>query len=100
MKYPWGRRVSTATCTPGLPSVVSGLFSSSSLPALPPESSWIAPSGWLGLPAAGARCRHRLCLLRGRFHGRGAQHHGLFEVGLLRRGGRGGLADELELVFA
>jgi len=24
------------------------------LPALPPESSWIAPSGWLGFPAAGA----------------------------------------------
>src|SRR5216110_1384940 len=39
MKKPWGRRVMTATWTPGLPSVVSGLVRSSSLPALAPERS-------------------------------------------------------------
>src|SRR5262245_31073619 len=32
----------TATCTPGLPSVVSALVSSISLPALAPERIWIA----------------------------------------------------------
>ena len=38
----------TATWTPGLPSVVSVLVNSISLPALPPESSWIAPSSGAG----------------------------------------------------
>src|SRR5690554_1941300 len=33
----------TATCTPGLPSVVRGLVRGSSLPTLGPERIWITP---------------------------------------------------------
>src|SRR5581483_1784334 len=43
MKNPWGRFAITATCTPGLPTVVSGLVSGSSLPALGPDRIWIVP---------------------------------------------------------
>src|SRR5687767_11241425 len=53
MKYPCGRRVITATCTPGLPSVVRFLVSSISLPALGPVRSCRAASGCGSAGAAG-----------------------------------------------
>ena len=46
---------------PGLPSVVRGFSSSSSLPAFAPESSWIVPTGCLGA-AAGAGCAGMDCV--------------------------------------
>src|SRR5689334_13158742 len=44
MKYPLGRLVITATCSPGLPIVVRFLVRSSVRPAAAPESTWIAAS--------------------------------------------------------
>src|SRR5687768_7671644 len=44
MKYPLGRLVITATCSPGLPMVVRFLVRSSVRPAAAPESTWIAAS--------------------------------------------------------
>jgi hypothetical protein len=44
MKYPWGRRVMTATCVPGLPRVVSDFDSSSVRPAWVPLRIWIIPT--------------------------------------------------------
>src|SRR5262245_44476408 len=52
MKYPCGRLVMTATCTPGLPSVVSAFVCSISLPAFAPERIWIAAT----LPPAAIGC--------------------------------------------
>src|SRR5256885_13082186 len=55
MKWPCGRLAMTATCTPGLPSVVSGLSSGSSLPALGPERIWMVPCPpGIAVAAAGA----------------------------------------------
>src|SRR5690349_21987324 len=44
MKYPLGRLVITATCSPGLPIVVRFLVRSSVRPAAAPESTWMAAS--------------------------------------------------------
>src|SRR5688572_32924629 len=44
MKYPLGRLVITATCSPGLPMVVRFFVRSSVRPAAAPESTWTAAS--------------------------------------------------------
>src|ERR1039458_8874048 len=53
MKKPCGRRVSTATCMPGLPKVVRFFTNSSSFPALGPVKTCTTAT-CLGAPACGA----------------------------------------------